>query len=85
MLPETRHMTPEEPSSSGKSATWKLVDAIEALTGSGWNQEKRGEVADLIRAYRFDQTSAVVARIQKLIRESGNVELSEKVYTGKYY
>jgi hypothetical protein len=68
----------------GKSATWNLVDQIEALTASGWDQAKRGAVADLIRAYRFEQTSAVVARIQKLVRESGNAALTEKIYTGKY-
>ena len=77
-------MTPEETSPPGTSATWELVAKIEALTGGGWNQEKRGAVADLIREYRFDQTSAVVARIQQLIRESGNVALSQKIYTGKY-
>lgn len=77
-------MTVEEAPPSGKSATWKLVDDIEALTVSGWDQEKRSTVADLIRAYRFEQTGAVVARIQKLIRESGNVALTEKIYTGKY-
>lgn len=69
---------------AGKSPTWILVEAIEALTGNGWTQEKRSEVADLIRAYRFEQTTAVVARIQKLVRESGNTVLTEKIYTGKY-
>lgn len=73
-----------ETASTGKSATWILVDAIEALTPGGWNQEKRSAVADLIRAYRFEQTGSVVARIQKLIRESGNAVLTEKIYTGKY-
>jgi hypothetical protein len=77
-------MTSEETPSAGKSATWTLVSEIESLTASGWNQEKRGAVADLIRAYRFEQTGAVVARIQKLVRESGNSVLTEKIYTGKY-
>lgn len=76
-------MTPES-SIPGKSATWLLVEAIEALTGNGWNQEKRAEVADLIRAYRFEQTAFVVARIHKLVRETGNTALSEKIYTGKF-
>lgn len=67
-----------------KSATWMLVAEIEALTPAGWDQEKRSRVADLIRSYRFEQTGAVVARIQKLIRESGNASLTEKIYTGKY-
>lgn len=66
------------------SETWKLVSKIEGLTESGWDQSKRSEVADLIREYRFSQTSFVIARIQKLVRESGNTELSEKVYMGKY-
>jgi len=83
-LGEDDFMATETTSSGGKSATWTLVDAIEALTTSGWNQEKRGAVADLIRAYRFEQTGSVVERIQKLIRESGNVALTEKIYTGKY-
>lgn len=69
---------------SGKSPTWILVDAIEALTGQGWSQEKRAAVADLIREYRFDQNAFIIERIQKLVRESGNRELSEKIHTGKY-
>lgn len=77
-------MVAEDTSPHGKSATWNLVDQIEAMTESGWSQEKRGAVADLIRAYRFEQTGAVVARIQKLVRESGNAVLTEKIYTGKY-
>ena len=74
----------EEALPSNKSATWMLVAEIEALTPAGWDQEKRSQVADLIRSYRFEQTGAVVARIQKLIRESGNAALTEKIYTGKY-
>lgn len=77
-------MVTQETPSRGKSETWILVDEIEALTASGWNQEKRSAVADLIRAYRFEQTGAVVARIQKLVRETGNAVLTEKIYTGKY-
>lgn len=77
-------MAIEEVSPPSKSATWALVAEIEALTAKGWNQEKRSEVADLIKAYRFEQTGAVIARIQKLVRESGNPVLTEKIYTGKY-
>ena len=78
--------TPEQPAKLGqfRSATWMLVDAIETLTGQGWTQEKRAEVADLIRAYRADQTGHVILRIQKLIRETGDTSLSEKVHYGKY-
>lgn len=77
-------MAAEEKPAASKSATWLLVDAIEALTSTGWNQEKRSQVADLIRGYRLEQTGAVVERIQKLIRESGHAALTEKIYTGKY-
>lgn len=54
------------------------------MTSGGWSQEKRGEVADLIRAYRADQTGHVILRIQKLIRETGDKQLSEKIYYGKF-
>lgn len=85
-LPEdTQRIVPQpETAPAGMSATWKLVDDIEVATKKGWNQEKRAEVADLIRAYRQDQTGAVVLRIQKLVRESGNTALSEKIYFGKF-
>lgn len=73
-----------EGSGTQKSPTWALVDKIEALTGNGWSQERRAEVADLIREHRFEQTHFVVERIQRLVRESGNKELSEKVHLGKY-
>lgn len=84
MSPEENSSSGKTPSSSGQSPTWALVHVIEALTATGWNQEKRSEVADLLRAYRFEQVGAVVARIQKLVRESGNAALTEKIYTGKY-
>jgi hypothetical protein len=67
-----------------KSATWILVDEIEKLTNSGWSQEKRAEVADLIRAYRTEQTGHVIMRIQKLARDLGDTKLSEKIYFGKF-
>jgi hypothetical protein len=84
MSPEELSSSGKSPSSGGKSPTWILVEQIEEKTASGWDQGKRGEVADLIRAYRFEQVGAVVARIQKLVRESGNAALTEKIYTGKY-
>jgi hypothetical protein len=77
-------MVHEGQTPNGKSATWILVEAIESLTSTGWTQEKRAEVADLIRAYRSDQTGHVVLRIQKLVKESGNKALSEKIYFGKF-
>ena len=74
------------PSSPGKSETWLLVDAIEALTKAGWDQEKRSQVADLIREYRFAQNAFQKERILTVIRETGpaNKELTEKIYMGKF-
>lgn len=66
------------------SATVQLATAIEVLVEGGWTQEKRHEIAEMIRAYRFEQVSSVLARIQKLVRESGNAALSEKLYLGKF-
>jgi hypothetical protein len=66
------------------SATVQLATAIEMLTESGWTQEKRHEVAEMIRAYRFEQVGAVMARVQKLVRESGSAALSEKIFMGKF-
>ena len=75
---------PKESDKFGKSATWLLVDAIETKTSTGWSQEKRAEVADLIRAYRMEQTGFGVLRIQKRVREAGDQNLSEKIHYGKY-
>ena len=72
------------PSDPGKSETWRLVDAIEELTKSGWNQEKRSQVADLIREHRFAQNAFQKERILTAIRETGNKELTEKIYMGKF-
>lgn len=66
------------------SATVQLTTAIEVLVHDGWTQEKRYEVAEMIRSYRFEQVSSVLARIQKLVRESGNAALSEKLFLGKF-
>jgi hypothetical protein len=79
----------EEPSSQKgapikQSATVQLATDIEMLTGSSWGQEQRYEVAELIRKYRFDAVSAVLSRINKLVRESGDAALSEKIYMGKF-
>lgn len=67
-----------------QSATIQLATGIEMLTTTGWTQEKRHEVAELIRAYRFDQVSSVLARVHKLVRESGNASLTEKIFMGKF-
>jgi hypothetical protein len=66
------------------SETVQLVLDIEMLTCSAWTQVQRHEVAELIRRYRFNQVGSVLLRIQQLVRESGNKELSEKIYTGKF-
>lgn len=66
------------------SETVQLVIDIEMFTASAWTQVQRFEVAEMIRKYRFNQVGSVLLRIQALVRESGNVELSEKVFMGKY-
>lgn len=66
------------------SETVQLVMDIEMLTASMWTQGQRYEVGEMIRKYRFNQVGSVIVRIQKLVRESGNAELSEKVFMGKY-
>ena len=67
-----------------QSATVQLVSEIELMTGSAWTQEQRFLVAEVIRKYRFDQVSAVLLRVQALVRETGDVKLSEKIYYGKF-
>jgi hypothetical protein len=66
------------------SETVQLVIDIELSTGSSWTQEQRAVVAEMVRKYRFNQVGSVLLRVQALVRESGNIELSEKVYTGKF-
>lgn len=65
------------------SETVQLVLDIEMFTGSVWTQVQRGEVAEMIRKYRFNQVGSVLLRVQALVRESGNVELSQQIYTAK--
>lgn len=67
-----------------KSHTEKLASDIEALTGACWGREQRLEVAEMIRKYRFQQVAAVLARISKLVKDSGDVELSEKIVMGNF-
>lgn len=66
------------------SETVQLVMDIETLTKATWNQELRHEVAELIRKYRFNQVGSAMLRVQALVRESGNVALSEKVFMGRF-
>lgn len=66
-----------------KSSTEELAADIEMLTGACWGREQRLEVCDMIRKYRFQQISAVLVRIKKLVHDSGNADLSEKIFTGE--
>lgn len=66
------------------SPTVQLAIDIEMMTGSAWSQGQRYEVAELIRKYRFEQVSGVLARVHQLVRESGNTALTEKIYLGKF-
>jgi hypothetical protein len=66
-----------------KSLTEKLAADIEMLTGACWGRAQRAEICEMIRRYRFEAVSSVLARIQKLVRDSGNAELSEKIFLGK--
>ena len=67
-----------------KSHTEKLALDIEMLTGSSWTREQRSAVSDLIRQYRFEQVSGVLAGISKMVKDSGDTELSEKIVMGKF-
>lgn len=73
-----------DPESPKHSDTVQLVLDIELMTGSAWTQGQRYEVGEVIRKYRFNQVGSVVMRIQQLVRESGNKELTDKVYMGKF-
>lgn len=66
------------------SETVQLVSEIERLTKSTWNQELRHDIAELVRKYRFNQVGSTLLRVQALVRESGNIALSEKVFMGKF-
>lgn len=65
-----------------KSATEQLAADIEMLTGACWGREQRLEVAEMIRKYRFHQVTAVLARVSRLVHDSGDFALSEKIYMG---
>jgi hypothetical protein len=67
-----------------RSHTEKLALDIEMLTGSSWTREQRSAVSDLIRQYRFEQVSGVLVGISKMVKDSGDTELSEKIIMGKF-
>lgn len=66
-----------------KSSTEQLAADIEMLTGACWGREQRLEVTEMIRKYRFHQVTSVLSRVSKLVHESGDFELSEKILLGQ--
>jgi hypothetical protein len=76
--------TPTVPSSPKMSATAALAASIELMTGATWTQEQRSAVSDVIRAYRFEQVGAIMARIHNLVKQKGSKELSEMIFFGKF-
>lgn len=68
---------------SKKSDTEQLAADIETLTGACWGREQRLEVCEMIRKYRFGQITAVLSKISKLVHDTGELELSEKIAMGK--
>lgn len=69
---------------SKKSETEQLAADIEMMTGACWGREQRNEICEMIRKYRFSQISAVLAKIAKLVHDTGELELSEKIAVGKF-
>lgn len=67
-----------------KTETEQLASDIETLTGACWGREQRSEICDMIRKYRFGQIAAVLAKVSKLVHETGELELSEKIAVGKF-
>jgi len=83
-IPSVTLSDPLIESSVKQSSTVKLAIDIEMITGSAWSTDQRYEVAELIRKYRFEQVSAVLARVHALVKESGNAALTEKIYMGRF-
>lgn len=54
------------------------------MTGACWGREQRLEICEMIRKYRFAQITAVLSKISKLVHETGELELSEKIALGKF-
>jgi hypothetical protein len=83
-IPSVTLSDPLIESSVKHSPTVKLAIDIEMITSSAWSTDQRYEVAELIRKYRFEQVSAVLARVHALVKESGNAALTEKIYMGRF-
>lgn len=64
-----------------RSPTETLVSEIEVLTGQIFSVEQRREIAERIRKYRFDQVAKVLINFKRLVEESGNPELSERIFS----
>lgn len=64
-----------------KSATETLISEIEVLTGQIFSPEQRLEIGERIRKYRFDQVAKALVNVKKLVLESGNPELSERIFS----
>lgn len=63
-----------------QSETDRLVTEIELMTGSSWTQDQRISVGDRIRQYRFDQLAMAAEKVQKIVKESGDTDLSNKIF-----
>lgn len=75
---------PAVPISPRMSATEALAVSIELMTGSVWTPEQRSSVADVIRAYRFEQVGNIMSRVHSLVKQKGSKELSEMIFLGKF-
>ncbi len=67
--------------SKEKSPTERLVSQIEAAAGIIFGETQRREICDLVRAYRFTQISAAMMKLKQLMKDSGNADLSEHLFS----
>ncbi len=65
--------------SKEKSPTERLVSQIETAAGIIFGETQRREICDLVRAYRFQQITAVMLKLKKLGKDSGNSSFSENI------
>jgi hypothetical protein len=69
-------MAPEK-----KSQTEALVQDISFRLGITFTDEQRKDLCDLVRGYRFQQVSAALLRVKELVRQSGNADLSQHIFS----
>ncbi len=69
-------MAPEK-----KSQTEALVSEIAFRLGATFSEQQRKDLCDLVRAYRFQQVSSALLRVKELVRQSGNAELSQHIFS----